>query len=72
MAVVGAGSLIGLVTAAFDKLGEVWEKALTLVRTCACEKGCPGCVNAGGRQHQETDKKYARIALEGITGAWMT
>jgi DEAD/DEAH box helicase domain-containing protein len=32
----------------FNHIGELMEKALTVVRGCPCENGCPGCVGPGG------------------------
>ena len=60
----------GLVNAAYDVLGKIWDRALATIRNCKCTSWCPSCVRVG-RWHTEVDNRYARVALEGITGAWM-
>ena len=52
-------------------MDDAWEKALDAVSRCKCAEGCPSCVRAGRNHHVETDKKYARVALEAMTAAWL-
>ena len=47
------------------------DAALDAVSKCACLEGCPSCVRAGRAHFVETDKKYARVALEAMTAAWL-
>ena len=62
---------VGLASRLFRGMDDVWEKALDAVSRCACAEGCPSCVRAGRNHHVETDKKYARVALEAMTAAWL-
>ena len=61
---------VGLASRLFRSLPDAWEKALDAVSRCACLEGCPSCVRAGARPF-ETDKRYARVALEAMTAAWL-
>ena len=61
---------VGLASRLFHALPDVWEKALAAVSRCACLEGCPSCVRSGTAPF-ETDKRYARVALEAMTAAWL-
>ena len=62
---------VGLASRLFRGMDDAWEKALDAVSRCKCAEGCPSCVRAGRNHHVETDKKYARVALEAMTAAWL-
>lgn len=62
---------VGLASRLFQILGDAWDAALDAVSKCACLEGCPSCVRAGRATFVETDKKYARVALEAMTAAWL-
>ena len=62
---------VGLASRLFHVLGDAWDVALDAVSRCACAEGCPSCVRAGRTHFVETDKKYARVALEAMTAAWL-
>jgi ATP-dependent helicase YprA (DUF1998 family) len=62
---------VGLASRLFQILDHAWDKARDAVSKCLCSEGCPSCVRAGRATFVETDKKYARVALEAMTAAWL-
>ena len=59
---------VGLASKAFENIERVWERALATVAECACEDGCPSCVQAGAAwwTRERGGKRDARVILEAL------
>jgi DEAD/DEAH box helicase domain-containing protein len=56
----------GLTLQGFSRAGELLDRTLEVIRTCACETGCPACVHSPkcGSGNRPIDKNAARVLLE--------
>ena len=52
---------------AFERIEELWGRALRAVRDCACKHpgGCPACIQAASHRG-EGNKSAALMVLEGL------
>jgi len=57
---------VGLTKRAFDVIEEWFETALSIIKECPCEEGCPSCVQDPqcGSGNQPLDKEGAAFLLE--------
>lgn len=57
---------VGIAEQGFLNLQELWRAALSTVKTCPCEKGCPSCIYSpfGGADNEGLDKRAAVWMLE--------
>jgi ATP-dependent helicase YprA (DUF1998 family) len=55
---------VGITRKGFDLLPELWSATLDVIQGCACEGGCPSCVQAPkcGKFNQPLDEKVAGLA----------
>jgi len=62
----GAAGGLGLTLQAFKNCRELLEKTLDVIRSCACEVGCPACVHSPkcGSGNRPIDKLSALTILE--------
>lgn len=61
---------VGLAQRGFDIVLELLEKTLDLLKTCACEEGCPSCIHSPkcGSGNKPLDKEAAILILECLVG----
>jgi DEAD/DEAH box helicase domain-containing protein len=61
---------VGLATHGFEIILELLEKTRNLLKTCACEQGCPSCIHSPkcGSGNKPLDKEAAIVILEGLLG----
>jgi len=63
---------IGLAEKVFENIEALWNKSLRTVEECACDSGCPSCIQAGPKGRDAGfAKKHSKVVLEGILGTWM-
>ena len=57
---------VGIAEQGFSVLRELWSAALTTVKTCPCESGCPACIfsPSAGANNDGLDKRAAVWLLE--------
>ena len=57
---------IGIAEKIFDVIEELIRRTLDLIRTCACEEGCPSCIQSPkcGSGNKPLDKRAAVTVLE--------
>jgi DEAD/DEAH box helicase domain-containing protein len=60
---------IGLSFQAFKLMDRLLNKALSVISSCGCENGCPGCVHSPkcGSGNRPLDKQAARLMLSEMT-----
>ncbi|MGE4299727.1 MAG: DEAD/DEAH box helicase [Desulfovibrionaceae bacterium] len=61
---------VGLAAEAFERAEELFERTLTAIRSCPCERGCPSCVHSPkcGSGNRPIDKAAAAFLLETVRG----
>ncbi len=61
---------IGITRAGYARFEELCESALTLLKQCPCEHGCPSCVQSPkcGNLNDPLSKNGAIMLLEGVMG----
>ncbi|NLN76727.1 MAG: DEAD/DEAH box helicase [Armatimonadetes bacterium] len=61
----GRAGGVGIARAAFDNIGQVLTTTLKSIDDCACEDGCPGCIQSPkcGNNNQPLDKDGAVFLL---------
>ena len=61
---------VGLTRSGYDAVESLMERTATLVDGCACEGGCPACVQSPhcGNANDPLSKPEAVMLLEGLTG----
>ena len=61
---------LGLCSAVFDKVEDLWESARKLIADCDCEVGCPSCIHSPkcGSGNKPLDKQAAVTLLEYVCG----
>ena len=57
---------VGIAATGFQRLEELWQATLRLLRECPCDVGCPGCVHSPqcGNNNEPLDKQGAAWLLE--------
>ncbi|MBI2911371.1 MAG: DEAD/DEAH box helicase [Chloroflexi bacterium] len=57
---------VGIAATGFQRLEELWQATLRLLRECPCDVGCPGCVHSPkcGNNNDPLDKQGAGWLLE--------
>jgi DEAD/DEAH box helicase domain-containing protein len=60
----------GLAEQGFADLESLVARTLELIRTCACDAGCPACIQSPqcGNGNKPLDRKAARLVLETLAG----
>ncbi|WP_191565344.1 DEAD/DEAH box helicase [Metabacillus idriensis] len=56
---------VGLANKVYDTMETVLEEALTMIRSCPCESGCPSCTGLEGSEHQKEDTLRLLFQLKG-------
>ncbi len=61
---------IGLSFQAFKLIDKLLDRAMTVIHSCPCENGCPGCVHSPkcGSGNRPLDKDAARLILGQLMG----
>ena len=63
---------IGLAEKLFENIEALWNKCLTAIIECACDSGCPSCIQAGPKGRDAGfAKKHVKVVLDGLLGTWM-
>lgn len=59
---------VGLAEVCYERIEELLEKTLELVKDCSCRDGCPSCIQSPkcGNMNEPLDKKAALMLLKGI------
>ena len=61
---------VGIAEKGFELVTELWEATLRVLKECACEAGCPSCVQSPkcGNNNKPLDKPVAAMLLEALLG----
>jgi DEAD/DEAH box helicase domain-containing protein len=59
---------VGITEQGFALLGELWDAALETIKNCACDDGCPSCIQSPkcGNNNHPLDKRAAIWILEAL------
>ncbi|MBC7288628.1 MAG: DUF1998 domain-containing protein [Armatimonadetes bacterium] len=63
---------VGIVRAAFERIGEIMQAAAEMIRACPCAEGCPSCVQSPscGDANEPLDKLGAALLAELLAENW--
>jgi DEAD/DEAH box helicase domain-containing protein len=61
---------VGLAERAYEVLEDLLEAVLSMLESCGCEEGCPGCIHSPkcGSGNKPLDKKAAILVLQVLLG----
>jgi len=61
---------VGIAEEGYERIEELWARTLEVVSECACETGCPSCVQSPkcGNNNRPLDKEAARRMLVALLG----
>jgi DEAD/DEAH box helicase domain-containing protein len=61
---------VGLAERAYEVIQELMEAALSMLESCECEDGCPGCIHSPkcGSGNKPLDKNAAMLILRALLG----
>ena len=63
---------IGIAVKVFDEIETLWSKSMETITQCACEKGCPSCIQFGPKgRDARFSKRHCKIVFDGNLAAWM-
>jgi len=59
---------VGIAEKGYERIEDLWQATLELVKECPCLEGCPSCIQSPkcGNNNKPLDKKAAQILLRSL------